>query len=352
MGKLWKCGGAAALAKAFSANEITFEQLAGELTSDRWTLSAGGLGKLVARLQERMPKFVDTQPHLFQGLKTSADKIYMVRGDARGTDEITVTNLLDEKFQVESAILRPVVKGEDVQRYSITREQRLWIIYPYAINSGVASLVPANLWKETYPLAWKYLSKHRDVLGARDRGAWASRDDWYAYAREQNIAAFEGTKLLVPYMTTRLRASLDLSDTLFFVNITTGGYGLRADLGRHDPRYLLGIINSTLWNACISQMTNAFRGGYFAVNKQAIERLPWRAIDFDRGSDVELHNHLVASAETMLSLNKRLTAEPHPQRREQLQREIDATDRQIDQLVYQLYDLSEDEIRIVQEATK
>ncbi len=50
--------------------------------------------------------------------------------------------------------------------------------------------------------------------------------------------------------------------------------------------------------------------------------------------------------------HKRLSAEQHPQRREQIQREIDATDRQIDQLVYQLYGLTDDEIRIVEEATR
>ena len=54
----------------------------------------------------------------------------------------------------------------------------------------------------------------------------------------------------------------------------------------------------------------------------------------------------------MLSLHTRLTAEQLPQRREQFQREIDATDRQIDQLVYQLYGLTEDEIKIVEEATR
>jgi hypothetical protein len=40
-----------------------------------------------------------------------------------------------------------------------------------------------------------------------------------------------------------------------------------------------------------------------------------------------------------------------PQRREGIQREIDVTDRQIDQLVYQLYGLTDDEIRMVEEAT-
>ncbi len=57
-------------------------------------------------------------------------------------------------------------------------------------------------------------------------------------------------------------------------------------------------------------------------------------------------------ADTMLCLHKRRSSEQLPQRREQIQREIEATDRQIDQLVYQLYGLSDEEIRIVEEATR
>ena len=41
-----------------------------------------------------------------------------------------------------------------------------------------------------------------------------------------------------------------------------------------------------------------------------------------------------------------------PTARQLLEREIAATDRMIDQLVYQLYDLTEEEIKIVEEATK
>ena len=57
-------------------------------------------------------------------------------------------------------------------------------------------------------------------------------------------------------------------------------------------------------------------------------------------------------ARSALSLHKRLGAEQLPQRREQVQREIDATDRQIDQLVYRLYALTDDEIRIVEDAPR
>jgi hypothetical protein len=61
---------------------------------------------------------------------------------------------------------------------------------------------------------------------------------------------------------------------------------------------------------------------------------------------------MVTLVNTMLSLHKRHAAEQVPQRREQIQREIEATDRQIDQLVYQLYGLTDEEIRIVEEGTQ
>lgn len=54
----------------------------------------------------------------------------------------------------------------------------------------------------------------------------------------------------------------------------------------------------------------------------------------------------------MSGLHKRLSTHDLPQRREQIEREIAATDRQIDQLVYLLYGLTEDEFRIVEEATR
>ena len=42
---------------------------------------------------------------------------------------------------------------------------------------------------------------------------------------------------------------------------------------------------------------------------------------------------------------------PIPTPKPMLQRQIDATDRQIDRLVYELYGLTEEEIRIVEGAT-
>ncbi|MBN1658566.1 MAG: hypothetical protein JXA93_09210 [Anaerolineae bacterium] len=54
----------------------------------------------------------------------------------------------------------------------------------------------------------------------------------------------------------------------------------------------------------------------------------------------------------MLDLHKKLAAVAIPADRTLYQRQIDATDRQIDALVYELYDLTEEEIAIVEAKTK
>ena len=57
---------------------------------------------------------------------------------------------------------------------------------------------------------------------------------------------------------------------------------------------------------------------------------------------------MVTLVEQMLDLHKQLADTREPRSREQLQRRIDATDSQIDRLVYELYELTPEEIAIVE----
>ena len=57
---------------------------------------------------------------------------------------------------------------------------------------------------------------------------------------------------------------------------------------------------------------------------------------------------MVSLVDQMLALNKKLAESKTPQMTETLKRQIESTDRQIDRLVYELYDLTEDEINIVE----
>ncbi len=59
---------------------------------------------------------------------------------------------------------------------------------------------------------------------------------------------------------------------------------------------------------------------------------------------------MVSLVERMLDLHKKLAAAQTPHVRTVLQRQIEATDRQIDALVYELYGLTEEEINVVERA--
>ena len=57
---------------------------------------------------------------------------------------------------------------------------------------------------------------------------------------------------------------------------------------------------------------------------------------------------MVALVETMLELHKRQASAKTPQEKEMLSRQIESTDGAIDRLVYGLYGLTEEEVKIVE----
>ncbi len=61
---------------------------------------------------------------------------------------------------------------------------------------------------------------------------------------------------------------------------------------------------------------------------------------------------MVALVEQMLELHKRQAATESRSDRDLYQRQIDATDREIDKLVYNLYRLTEEEIKIIEETAR
>jgi hypothetical protein len=116
--------------------------------------------------------------------------------------------------------------------------------------------------------------------------------------------------------------------------------------------YLLGLLNSRLLNYYyVMNFTNASE---LTVNisKTFLEQLPIRTIDFDNPDDVAKHDKMVKLVERMLDLHKNLAAARIPDEKTRIQRQISATDSQIDKLVYKLYNLTEEEIKIIEESTK
>ena len=115
--------------------------------------------------------------------------------------------------------------------------------------------------------------------------------------------------------------------------------------------FVLGLLNSRPVDFYLRNISTNFRGGWFGYDAKVIRRLPIQLPDMHVARHQELHTRISESVQQMLQLNESLLTARTPNDTTRLQRQIDATDRQIDRLVYELYGLSEDEIRLVEDAT-
>jgi hypothetical protein len=123
----------------------------------------------------------------------------------------------------------------------------------------------------------------------------------------------------------------------------------RSSNENHSLRYFLAILNSSLATYFVKKIAFELTEGAFTkVRTNQLARFPVRSIDFGNPSDERHHDDLVALVEKMLELHEEVAKSNFDSEKEPIERQIKATDKKIDQLVYQLYGLTEEEIKIVE----
>jgi hypothetical protein len=117
-----------------------------------------------------------------------------------------------------------------------------------------------------------------------------------------------------------------------------------------SPMYLLGILNSKLigWYYKTACLTN--KDSIAQVKKVHLDQLPIRRIDHKKDTEGAAHDRMVKLVDSMLAMHKQLASAKGEAQRVAIQRQIEATDAEIDRLVYGLYGLTKEEIAIVEGA--
>lgn len=115
-------------------------------------------------------------------------------------------------------------------------------------------------------------------------------------------------------------------------------------------KFILGLMNSALLNSYYKLFLKSTKKVFSEIQARQMEQLPIRSIDFNNPAEKKLHDDLVALVDKMLELNKRLAPirDMPFSERDELLRKIERTDKEIDNLVYSLYGLSDEERKIVE----
>ncbi|MFC1937684.1 Eco57I restriction-modification methylase domain-containing protein [Chloroflexota bacterium] len=118
-------------------------------------------------------------------------------------------------------------------------------------------------------------------------------------------------------------------------------------------KFVLGLVNSALSNSYYRLFLKSTKKVFSEIQARQMEQLPIRRIDFDNPTEKKRHDDLVALVDRMLELNKQLAPirNTYCHERDELVKQIEQTDKEIDKLVYDLYGLAEEERKIVEGGT-
>ncbi len=225
----------------------------------------------------------------------------------RGHDEETIRNRVWHADQKKNKTFKRELRGGDVRRYMVEWNGKRWISY----------------------------------------------GPWLAAPRKKEF--FTEPRLLFREITDPRTGLLNVafSDEEYYNNPSLINCIASGKL--YSLKYCLGIADSKLIAYLHFHTSPKVRKGVFPkILVNDVRNLPIRCIDFNNPEEKRMHDGLVALVDKMLYLNNRLTSTPKTlsNERDKLQREIERTDGKIDNLVYDLYGLTQEEREIVKEQTK
>ena len=171
---------------------------------------------------------------------------------------------------------------------------------------------------------------------------WIKYGPWLAAQRDPAIFS-ASEKIMVRQTGDSIIATLVKSGFIARNNL----HVLLPKQTKYNLKYILSLMNSNLMDFIYTIM-NPEKGEALAeVKKVHVEQLPIRKIDFNNNDERILHDDLVALVDVMLDLNKKVQT-ARGSRKDQIQRQIAKTDREIDELVYELYRITEEERKVIE----
>jgi hypothetical protein len=232
--------------------------------------------------------------------------------------------------QREAALLRRYHELSDLGRYYLAPEPDHRLIY------STKSTCPDI---SQYPQIEAHLGRYKRIMQARRETSNGANEWWHLHwPRDENI--WKAAKIICPQMASR--PAFVWSDAPVYVSFSVNVF-LPNESVREQLRYFTAVLNSKLLWHWFKHHAKS-RGIALEINGNVLERAPIRPIDFRNPKDTALFKQVSDSAEQMMSLSAALNSARSPHERESARREAEAVDARIDQLVYSLYGITEQEI--------
>lgn len=259
--------------------------------------------------------------NIYSGVMTGCDEAFFV-------DKATREELIHTDYK-NSDIIKPLLTGDFIKRYGDGVPEQ-WLLYipwhfplQYDKTIKAASARAEQRFQMQYPDVYGHLLKHKDALSSRNTIEVGLGFEWYALQRsgmKNNWEDFSEQKIVWKRDSSDYNFGIDyggcavLDDTCFMV-------------GQH-LKFLLGVFNSAMGRYMLNDLsrlsTHASQAGVFVIESMSVP-VPNGKMESD-----------------IISLVNRRISENNKGDEDRI-----LTEEKIDRLIFDLYDLTEDEVAFV-----
>jgi hypothetical protein len=290
-----------------------------------WFIGNQSQYRLKEKIEQIGKPLKEWDVNIYRGVLTGLNKAFII-------DQKTRDRLIAEDPN-SAKILKPILRGRDIKRYSYDWAG-LWLIFiPWHFPlhddpkiSGSSNKAEEEFEKQ-YPAIYKHLVQFKEDLENRNKAETGIRYEWYAMQRCANTYydEFEKEKVVWSDIATTPIFTLLSSDVLFNNTVYM--------VISKNNKFFAGVLNSNIIKWYFPLIATDLGGKGKRFFKIFVEIMPIPPI-------TEINQPLVSKignlVEKILDLKKQKS-------------DTTALENEIDLLVYQLYDLTPDEIKIIEE---
>lgn len=279
---------------------------------------------------------LDTFCEVKQGLRTGADRVsrahkknYQINEEyGNGIFVLTDDEVAEMKLNtIEKELVKSFFKNSDISKYHSAASSNLNVLY---INGQINE----KDFKEKYPNIYKHLSKFKDLITDIRNKNNEDVKEWFHLDRPREEKIFISPKIIAPQRSKTNTFGYNEIDWYASADV----YYILQKNKDVSLKYVLALLNSKLFYLWLYDKGKR-KGNMLELYQKPLSEIPILKI-----SDKE-QEPFIAIVDKILDLTK---SEDFLNDIEK-QSKVKSYEKQIDQLVYSLYDLRPEEIKITEE---
>ena len=288
------------------------------------------------------------------GIQSLKNEAYHIRVSEKDERYLMGHSNWSPEVKIEIEACRPLFCNEGFYPFRPDTTST-YVIFPYELVDEEIKQIPYSEFCDRFPFAGQYLQTHKSRLeGSPENGGVQtlpilnpekySSEYWHIYTRVNNIS-HTYPKVLIPMTTMDSLASVTSSSRLYCDNANM--FFVQLDEPSELNLYCIaGIVNSTVFSVLARSIANPQTNGYFKFNKQFLEPIPFPVAAFISSNNLKGEISQISQGIEELQ-GRYINGAPNQKR--VLGRALQLQWNRLDQKVYELYNLSEEEIQFFQQ---